>query len=122
MRVRAVDFVGVPVQDMATSQAFYRDTLGLRPLHEAEGWAEYDAGNITVSLFVEDGQKGEPSLRNALLAFAVADVAAAVAELRANGSQVLQDTEEYPPCFMATVTDPSGNAIMLHQRKDGTAG
>jgi len=123
MRVRAVDFVGIAVPDMARAQAFYRDVLGLAPLFESDGWAEYDAGNVAVSLYHDEGAAaGEPVSRNATVAFAVPDVRAAVEELRREGSRVLQEVEEYPPCFMATVTDPFGNTVMLHQRKDGTAG
>ncbi len=29
---------------------------------------------------------------------------------------------ETPDCFMAAVADPDGNKILIHQRKDGTAG
>lgn len=123
MRVRAVDFVGVSVPDMAEAQAFYRDGLGLVPLSEGDDWAEYDAGNVTVSLYRDrDATAGEPSSRNAVLALAVSDIPSAVKELRERGSRVLQDVADYPPCFMAMVTDPFGNTIMLHQRKDGSAG
>ncbi|MDA8344676.1 MAG: VOC family protein [Thermaerobacter sp.] len=123
MRVRGVDFVGIAVPDMAIAQAFYRDALGLQPLSEGEHWSEYEAGNVTVSLYLmAQAAASEPSMRNAVLALAVEDVPAALQELRAKGSKVLQETEEYPPCFMATVTDPFGNSIMLHQRKDGSAG
>jgi len=29
---------------------------------------------------------------------------------------------EIPVCFMAIMHDPDGNTLILHQRKDGTAG
>jgi predicted enzyme related to lactoylglutathione lyase len=32
------------------------------------------------------------------------------------------DTIESPVCWMAVVEDPDGNKILLHQRKNGTAG
>ena len=32
------------------------------------------------------------------------------------------ETIESPVCWMAVVTDPDGNKILLHQRKDGTFG
>jgi predicted enzyme related to lactoylglutathione lyase len=123
MQVRGVDFAGIAVPDMAKAQAFYRDTLGLKPLSEDESWGEYEAGNLTISLYAEEAAAaGEPSMRNAILALAVEDVAAALAELRQGGTPVVQDISEYPPCYMAMVQDPFGNMIMLHQRKDGTVG
>ncbi len=123
LQVRGVDFVGVAVPDMAKAQAFYRDTLGLTPSSEGEAWAEYDAGNVTVSLYRDESAvAGDPSQRNATLALAVADIAGAVEELRRSGAKVLQEVEEYPPCYMAVVSDPFGNSVMLHQRKDGTVG
>jgi len=123
MQVRAVDFIGVAVPDMAQAQAFYRDGLGLAVLFESDGWSEYDAGNVAVALYKhEDAAQGAPSLRNAVVAFAVPDIRAAVEDVRQRGLSVVQEVEEYEPCFMATVHDPFGNAVMLHQRKDGTAG
>ncbi len=123
MRVRAVDFVGVPVPDMARAQEFYRDVLGLAPLSEHSGWSEYDAGNMTVSLFTEQGMRNpSPSMRNALLALAVEDMATALAEVTGKGAAIVQETAEYTPCYMAIIADPFGNSIILHQRKDGTAG
>ena len=43
-------------------------------------------------------------------------------ELRTSGHAVAMDTTETPVCFMATMHDPDGNTLILHQRKDGTAG
>jgi len=123
VQVRAVDFVGVAVPDMQQGKVFYRDTLGLAPLYEGDGWAEYDTGNVALALYHDaDAPSGAPSTRNAVVALAVPDIHAAVAELRGKGVAVVQEVEEYDPCYMATVTDPFGNAVMLHQRKDGTAG
>ena len=128
MRVRGVDFVGIAVSDMTAARAFYGETLGLKPIGEfGESWAEYDAGNLTLSLILADGQairkRLEAGPEAAIgVAIAVPDVAAAVAELRGKGVPVAEDTTEFPPCFMATVQDPSGNWLWLHQRKDGTAG
>lgn len=123
VQVRAVDFVGVAVPDMEQAKAFYRDSLGLTPLHESDGWAEYDTGNVAIALYSHpDAAASAPSMRNAVVALAVPDIRAAVAELQAKGVGVLQEILEYEPCYMATVMDPFGNSIMLHQRKDGTAG
>ena len=128
MQVRAVDFIGIPVKDIPSSQAFYGETLGLTPSGSfGETWAEYDAGGTTLALIKVDAEtidaahSGGPYGTTGV-ALAVPDVAAAVEELRGKGVPIAFETAEYPPCFMAVVQDPSGNWLFLHQRKDGTAG
>jgi predicted enzyme related to lactoylglutathione lyase len=121
MQVRAVDFVAIPVSDTAAGARFYRDVLGLRELFAGEGWAEYDAGNVTLSL-VPSGEEGAPTGARSAVALAVADVAAALSELSARGVRVVEGVHEFEPCFMALIEDPFGNRLYLHQRKDGSAG
>ena len=58
----------------------------------------------------------------ATVMLAVDDLAAAVAELRGKGVPVLLEPAESPVCYLAMATDPDGNRVGLHQRKDGTAG
>ena len=128
MQVRGVDFVGIAVSDMAAAKEFYGGVLGLRPAGEfGDAWAEYEAGNVTLGLIKADAAAIAKRLAAGPdatigVAIAVPHVAAAVAELREKGVPITTDTVEFPPCFMATVQDPSGNWIWLHQRKDGTAG
>ena len=52
MHVRGTDFVMFSVSDIARSVQFYRDVLGLRCDVEsvADKWAEFDCGNVTLSL------------------------------------------------------------------------
>jgi predicted enzyme related to lactoylglutathione lyase len=124
MKINGVDFVFYPVSDYDRSVTFYRDTLGLEMGIEKKGtYAEFSAGNVTLMI----GTYGEPPKEGrqqggAIVAFAVDDVAKAIAELKARNVPVTMETAEYPPCFMAMVKDPDGNEIMLHHRKDGTVG
>lgn len=124
MNVRAIDFVAIHVADMKRSLAFYGDVLGIvippddadHPLHHM--WAELDTHPVTLALVHDPEHAG----KGCGAALAVADVAAAVAEVRAAGHPVVMDTFETPVCFMASIADPDGNILYLHQRKDGTAG
>ncbi|MCX5989410.1 MAG: VOC family protein [Chloroflexi bacterium] len=79
-----------------------------------------------VVVFVADMDRAITFYRDtlgiAIIGIAVDDVQAAVDELRASGHAVAMDTIETPVCFMATMHDPDGNTLILHQRKDGTAG
>ncbi|MBT5535547.1 VOC family protein, partial [Candidatus Poribacteria bacterium] len=47
---------------------------------------------------------------------------AAVEELKAKGTQVVFGPMDSSVCWIATVLDPDGNPIILHQRHDGTCG
>jgi catechol 2,3-dioxygenase-like lactoylglutathione lyase family enzyme len=119
MRVRAIDFVELSVSDMDRALAFYQDTLGLEfPLwDDSADWKEFDIPPVALALDRSEG--ATPG--QVRLALAVDDVAAAVAELRAKGVPILGQ-HEGQVCFQAFIRAPDGNVIILHQRKDGTAG
>lgn len=121
MKPRAVDFVSYNVKDMARAEAFYREVLGLEVTTPWGGpgkrFPEFEAGGTTISLTelpqLPDG---------AIVALAVDDVHAAIAELRDQGVTIVMDPLETGVCFMALIADPDGNQILIHERKDGTAG
>jgi len=122
MKVRGVDFILHPVQDIAAGVRFYRDVLGL-PLEvwsEADRWAEFDCGNVT--LVLQGGEASAPSGARPKLALAVDDIDQAHAALRARGATVLHPPQDYGVCRAFEIRDPDGNAILLHRRADGTFG
>jgi predicted enzyme related to lactoylglutathione lyase len=53
---------------------------------------------------------------------AVDDVNKAIEYLKSKEVKVIEKPHETEVCFMATIADPDGNEIKLHQRKDGTVG
>lgn len=110
-----LDFVAIPSQDAERSRAFYIDTLGLRPDAKAryEFWIDDTCFGIWEPAKV--GGTFAPQ-KNAHLALAVDDVAAARAELEAKGIEFLGDTFDTGVCHMAFFTDPDGNDLMLHHR------
>jgi predicted enzyme related to lactoylglutathione lyase len=120
MRVRAVDFVVVNVSDVDRALAFYRETLGMTfPLTEDSAhWKELDTPPVALALRLDAGNPGV----NAAVALAVDDLSAAVEELRAKGVPILLEPYETDVCYTAMIGDPDGNLLLLHQRKDGTAG
>ncbi|HEY4498830.1 MAG TPA: VOC family protein [Candidatus Paceibacterota bacterium] len=122
MNVKGVDFIFYNVSDMKKAVEFYRDVLGLKPLEEpGETWAEFNVGNATLSIGVY-GSKATGPKDNVSVALSVDDVKESVAYLREKGVPVVQDTFESGGCFMAIATDPDGNQVILHHRKDGTVG
>jgi len=111
--VEQVDFVAVPTRDRARAVAWYRDVLGLAVSEFTD--AEVETPNLTLSFWSPEEQ-GEAFVPNENgIALRVADVEAALEEVRGHGSEVggLQDTGV---CHMGFVKDPDGNVVILHRR------
>ena len=125
MQTRAVDYVVYNVSDLEKAIPFYRDTLGLPFDYVYEGWwAEFNVQPVSLALCAPPvGQAPQPGYQGgATVALAVQDISAAVETLRRQGVPILLEPQESPVCYTATIADPDGNRINLHQRKDGTAG
>jgi extradiol dioxygenase family protein len=103
-----VDFIAVPVEDLARADAFYGETLGLarNPHSSSDKWVEYETGNLTIAL----------SLYGGALALRVPDVAEGRAELEQDGVQFAMDTFDSGVCHGAPFADPDGNRLQLHRR------
>ncbi len=113
MHVEQVDFVSVPTRDSARAVAWYRDVLGL-PVSEHTN-AEIETPNVTLSFWSPEEQ-GEEFVPNGNgIALRVADVEAAVEELRGAGAEVM-GIEDSGVCRMGFVKDPDGNVLILHRR------
>jgi predicted enzyme related to lactoylglutathione lyase len=103
-----VDFIAVPVEDLARAEQFYGGTLGLarNPNTSGERWVEYETGNLTVGLSTFGGG----------IALRVPDVEAARNELEQAGVEFPMDTFDSGVCHGAPFTDPDGNRLLLHRR------
>ena len=118
IEVQRVDYIRVPVTDMELANHFYGEVLGLeRNPHSPDGdWVEYEAGNVTLAVMTPHTQDYEfEPLPPGTLAFRVADVAETKAKLEAAGVQV-NEMWDSGVCRGAGVSDPDGNAILLHHR------
>jgi catechol 2,3-dioxygenase-like lactoylglutathione lyase family enzyme len=113
MQVECVDFVSVPTRDTGRSVAWYRDVLGLPVSTHTDG--EVETPNVTLSFWnpEQDGEPFQPSAAG--IALRVADVGAAVEEVRAAGAEVI-GIEDTGVCHMGFVKDPDGNVLILHRR------
>jgi predicted enzyme related to lactoylglutathione lyase len=123
--IRAVDFVMYCSQDVRKLRAWYQRLFGLEPGDEwHRGWSELDTQPVT--LCINGSDKDEPEAwewrKGAALAFAVDDILAAAAACRRRRVRGLAGPIETGVCWMLFVEDPEGNPLVLHQRKDGTAG
>ena len=113
MKVEQVDFVTVPTRDVTRAMDFYRDIIGLPASEYSEG--EVETPNLTLGFWQPEAE-GEPFVPNENgIALRVADVEAAVEEVRAAGGVVL-GVEDSGVCHMGFVKDPDGNVLILHRR------
>ena len=124
MQPRGIDFFVYNVSDIAASADFYENTLGLTLRSwECSGWVEFAVGGTQTVLALRlDAEGAGADVQGGAIALAVDDVGQAVDELRQRGVDVTLGPGEQASCYAAGITDPDGNLILLHSRKDGTAG
>lgn len=116
--VHGVDFVGMPTADLATAATFYGETLGLpRSVYlEERNYAEFETGNLTLSVFNPQKMGLEHHVNPNAVALHVDDVGAARKLLEEGGVHFHGETLDTGVCHMAFFADPDGNALMLHHR------
>lgn len=122
MKIQGADFFAYLVSDLPASAAFYRDVLGLPQTEYREEWqwAEFDCGNITLTLY--GGTALPDVVLGGRIAFAVEDIHAAHRVLKERGAAIFKPPHELTGCWHLEILDPDNNMIILHQRKDGTMG
>ena len=117
MIVEHVDFIAVPVTDMARSIEWYGKTLGLPQTGDA-GFPEFKVGD-NVFLYLLDMESIGGTFRaphDAGFALRVADVHEARKELEAKGVEFNGDVLDTGVCHMSFFADPDGNQMVLHRR------
>lgn len=120
-RDRMIDFVALPVADMARAKAFYAGELGLT-LDEAfsgDTWAEYQLSDgSTLALFNVSavGQDFAPN-RGGAIGLRVPELEKSFAALKAAGYAQADELMETPVCHLGFVRDSEGNALMLHRHR-----
>lgn len=115
MAVSGIAFVMYPVTDMARSQKFYEEVLGLKPSGlSSPAWVEFDiaGGTFGIGNFEQVGKPGTAQS----LALEVEDMDAFRARLAEKGYDVPAPFET-PVCFISGISDPDGNQVVLHQLK-----
>ncbi len=124
MQPRGIDFFVYIVSDIARSADFYENTLGLTlKSWEGSGWVEFAVGDTQTVLALRlDPEGAGADVQGGAVALAVDDVGQAVDELRQLGVDIILEPGEQASCYAAGISDPDGNLILLHSRKDGTAG
>ena len=111
-----MDLSGYMVKDAARAITFYRDELGLEPVvvYPDNRGAEYELPDGTTFGLWGGGGVVMPFQPSNGILFAVDDLGAAAAALRARGIDVRE--RKTPVCSMAMLEDTEGNSVFLHKR------
>jgi predicted enzyme related to lactoylglutathione lyase len=122
MKINEIAFVAYAVTDIPKARAFYEGALGLKPNSEYDGsgspnWVEYDLGAGTLGIGCAPGI-WEPSSKGASAALEVADFEEALATLKSKNIPIVMGPHEFPSCRMVVISDPDGNRLTLHKRKN----
>jgi predicted enzyme related to lactoylglutathione lyase len=118
-RITGIGGIFFKSKDPKALMAWYRDVLGINV--EAWGGAlfPYDMPAhppvLTLSAFEEDSDYMAPARRDFMLNFAVDDLAAFLARLKANGVVVLKQDDSDANGRFAWIVDPDGMKIELWQ-------
>src|ERR1022692_4325208 len=112
MKILGADFVAYLVSDLDRAVAFYRDILGLpMEVYKKEwDWAEFDCGNITLTLY--GGAQLPKQVLGGRLALAVADIQAAFVELKEKPVTILKPPYELSYCWHLEILDPDANMVI----------
>jgi predicted enzyme related to lactoylglutathione lyase len=115
--VTGIDLTGYMVKDTKRALRFYTDVLGIEPttVYPDDKGAEFELPDGTTFGLWYGGTEMPWQPSNGVL-FAVDDLEAAVASVKAHGIEIAMQ-EESPICFMAMFADTEGNYVVLHKRK-----
>jgi predicted enzyme related to lactoylglutathione lyase len=116
--IDGVDFITLPTENFERAVEFYGTVLALPEsirYGEMPG-VEFETGSLTLSIIESKAFGIEFAPHTHPVAFHVADVAAARAELESRGVEFAAETMDTGVCHMAHFRDPDGNVLMLHSR------
>ena len=103
-------------KDTKALAAWYDENFGIIPVpsnYDDPSWQQHE-GPTAFSPFPHDTTYfGDDMSKTFMLNFRVSDLEKMVAQLRANGNEVVVDPETYPNGVFARVYDPEGNPVEL---------
>jgi predicted enzyme related to lactoylglutathione lyase len=121
MNITEIAFTVLPVTDLKKARTFYEETLNLKSTKVFEkdgmGFIEYDIASGTLAIGC-GSPLFKPASDGGAIALEVENFEAAISRLREAGCKFHLEPYETPVCHMAVVSDPDGNFIMFHKRKN----
>lgn len=117
--ISSIAYTGYPVEDLVRARRFYESTLGLTPAESlGDKWQEYDIGCGTFSIVqVGDTTPERMKARQGSIALEVDDLDAEVQRLKELNVPLIWGPSDGANCKAATIEDPDGNLVWLHQSK-----
>jgi predicted enzyme related to lactoylglutathione lyase len=101
-------------RDVHNSIPFYRDKLGLKLTQQFEGFAFFNAGNITLVLNEGLAQSAERIAGATEIVFSVEDIRTAHEALKNQGVQFAKDPFQVTgPMWAAHMRDPDGHLLSI---------
>ena len=123
--VRGVDFVMYCAREPLKLRSWYAKLFGLKRGEEWNRfWSEFATEPVSLAINGPN-QTGKPEWDwqgSPAIALAVADIHAAARACQRRKIRVLRGPVQTSVCWMLFIEDPEGNRLVLHQRKNGTAG
>ena len=117
MKPTGIPFVVYPVSQIPRARDFYQRVFELTETANWENhWVEFDVGAGTLAL-VDEYPGRVPGAKGAVAAFEVADLEALGRHLATLGMSWSAGPFDSPLCVSATLCDPDGNEVIVHQRK-----
>ena len=121
--ISTIDHVNITVPKALEDAArdYYRNVLGLEELPKPErlqkrGGAWFRAGPVELHVSVDAEAAATNAESRRHVCYRVEDLAAAEADLRGRGAEIIADTQPIPGFIRFYLRDPAGNRIEIAQR------
>lgn len=103
-----------PVSDLKAAKAVYAALLGVEATTDTEYYVGFESAGQQIGLL--PGGAGDQDMTSPVAYWAVSDIEAKLADLTAAGATVKEPAHDVGGGrLVATVTDPDGNVLGLHQ-------
>lgn len=121
MNVKSIAFVVYGVTNIPRAKKIYEGVLGLKQSSfwgdDNGGMIEYEIGTEHTLAIGSGAPTFKPGPNGGCVALEVEDFEGMIKILKDNEISFVLESTESSVCFMACVTDPDGNQIMIHKRK-----
>lgn len=109
--------VWVYVADMARSEDFYANKIGLRVGARFDDWVEFDLGATSFAILQRRPEQGAVVPAKTRIMFEVDDIVRFRDEALANGVKLAGDIRNEPYGSLLTFEDPDGHWLEVYQAK-----
>ena len=117
MVYQGIAWVGVYVEDMHASIAFYKNVLGLPLLGQGDDYAHFRVGKGALLELMSGGKTSRrpknPDQQSIVIGLLVENLDDSIRELKQKGVNFIGEIGEYKNSRWAHFTDPEGNQLEI---------